>query len=274
MESDSTIFPSSNLNLEPRYFGDELKSLRINNINRVIIGQVNINSIRSKFVDLVKWVWGNTDILMISETKLDASFRTSQFYINGYTSPYRLDRHGKGGGILVYVREDIPSKLISQFLNVEGFFLEINLRKKKWVISCPYNPNNQTIFSHMGSIGKAFDLLSSKYENFLIIGDFNAQASDTSVKHFCDIYSSQDLIKEPTCYKNPNNPKCIDLMLTSRQRSFQNSCVIDTGLFDFHKMTVIVLRSYFIKAEPKIIMYRDYKKFSNNDFRSIINQHK
>ena len=79
----------------------------------------------------MKGVRGNIDILMISETKLDASFPISQFYINGYTSPYRLDRNGKGGGILVYVREDIPSKLISQFPNVEGFFLEINLRKKK-----------------------------------------------------------------------------------------------------------------------------------------------
>ena len=119
-----------------RYFGDELKSLLINNSNRVIIGQININSIKSKFVDLVKGVpvkgvRGNIDILMISETKLDASFPISQFYINGYTSPYRLDRNGKGGGILVHVREDIPSKLISQFPNVEGFFLEINLRKKK-----------------------------------------------------------------------------------------------------------------------------------------------
>ena len=98
----------------------------------------------------------------------------------------------------------------------------------------------------------------------MIIGDFNAQASDTSVKDFCDIYSFQHLIKEPTCCKNPNNPKCRDLMLTNRQRSFQNSCVVDTGLSDFHRMTVTVLRSYFIKVEPKIIMYRDHKSFSNN----------
>ena len=66
-------------------------------------------------------------------------------------------------------------------------------------------------------------------------------------------------------YKNPNNPKSIDLMLTNRQHSFQNSCVIDTELSDFHKMTVTVLRS-----EPKIVMYWDCKNFSNNDCRLII----
>ena len=54
----------------------------------------------------------------------------------------------------------------------------------------------------MESMGKAVDSLSSKYENFLIIGDINAQTRDTSVKDFCDIYSFQHLIKEPTCYKN------------------------------------------------------------------------
>ena len=123
----------------------------------------------------------------------------------------------------------------------------------------------------MERLGKAVDSLSSKYENFLIIGDFNAQASDTSVKDFCDVYSFKYLINEPTCYKSPNNLKCLDLMLINRQHSFQNSCVIDTRLSDFYKMTVTVLRSYFLKAEPKIVLYRDYKQFSNNEFRSIIN---
>ena len=63
----------------------------------------------------------------------------------------------------------------------------------------------------MGSMGKVFDSLSSKYKNFLIIEDFHAQAS-----YFCDIYSFKHLIKEPTCYEYPINPKCIDLMITNK----------------------------------------------------------
>ena len=124
------------------------------------------------------------------------------------------------------------------------------------------------------SIRSKFDnlaSLSSKHENVFIIGNFKAQVSDASVKDFCDIYSFKHLKKKARCYKTPINPKCIDLMLTNRQRNFQNFCVIKTGLCDFHQMTVTVLRSYFLKAEPKIIMYRNYKKISNNEFRSIIN---
>ena len=93
-----------------------------------------------------------------------------------------------------------------------------------------------------------------------------------SMKDFCDIYSLKNLIKEPTCFKNPTNPKCIDLMLTNRHRIFQNSCVIETGLSDFHKMTVTVLRSFIRKAEPKVTFYRDYKNFTNDNFRLFIEE--
>ena len=150
---------------------------------------------------------------------------------------------------------------VFHFPNAENFFLEIHFREKKCVIFCLYNPHNQTIFSYITSMGKAVDSLSLKYVNLLIIGDFNAQASVTFVKDFNDIYSFEYLIKELTCYKSPINPKCIDLMLTNRQHSFQNFGVIGTELSDFHKMTVAVLRPYFVKVELKIIMYRDYKHF-------------
>ena len=71
-------------------------------------------------------------MLMISETIIDASFPIGQFLLNGYSTPFRLDRNAHGGGILLYVREDIPSKLLRQEENlVESFFVKINLRKSE-----------------------------------------------------------------------------------------------------------------------------------------------
>ena len=67
---------------------------------------------------------------MISETKLDSSFPVGQFLIYGFPEPYRLDRNSNGGGILLYIREGIPSKLIDTKMTVEGFFVEVNLREK------------------------------------------------------------------------------------------------------------------------------------------------
>ena len=70
---------------------------------------------------------------MISKTEIDDTFSDSQFLINGFSVPYRLDRTAKGGGILLYIREDIPSKRIKKVTfdkSFEGFFIEINLRSK------------------------------------------------------------------------------------------------------------------------------------------------
>ena len=55
---------------------DTLKKLK--NLHRVIISQININSIRNKIELLSEAVLGNIDMLMVSETKTNMSFPTSQ----------------------------------------------------------------------------------------------------------------------------------------------------------------------------------------------------
>ena len=81
---------------------------------------------------LLDQIKGNVDILVISETKLDESFLENQFKIPGFTPPFRRNRNEFGGGIMVFVREDIHSKVISmETLSIEGMFIEPNLRKKK-----------------------------------------------------------------------------------------------------------------------------------------------
>ena len=81
-------------------------------------------------------------------------------------------------------------------------------------------------------------------------------------------YNLKSLVKQKTCFKNPDNPSCIDLILTNSPRSFQDSCVFETGLSDFHKLTTTVLKQYFPKPKPKIVNYRDYRNFRNDEFRA------
>ena len=111
------------------------------NVNKIIFAHININSIRNKLSQLTNDIHGKIDILMISETKIDNSFPKSEFIIPGFHEPYRQDRNCHGGGILLYIRDDIPSKEITNSRLCspsEGFFVEINLRNKKWVICCSY----------------------------------------------------------------------------------------------------------------------------------------
>ena len=101
---------SSNTNSE--FFDDKLKTLRLSKVDCIIVAQINVNSIRNKFDALMTGIQNKVVILLTSETKLDETFPTRQFSIEGFTSPYRLDRNRFGGGLLAYIREDIPSKLI------------------------------------------------------------------------------------------------------------------------------------------------------------------
>ena len=84
---------------------------------------------------------------------------------------------------------------------------------------------------------------------------------------FCDTLDLTSLIKEPTCYKNPDNPSCIDLHLTNKPLSFQNVCVAETGLSDFHRMILTVTNMTFQKLKSRVMNYRDYKHFNNERFR-------
>ena len=72
------------------------------------------------------------DILIITDTKLDDTFPLSQFHIDGFSTPYILDSNRNGVGIMIYVREDIPSKIVTKHCfpkDIEALFIELNFRK-------------------------------------------------------------------------------------------------------------------------------------------------
>ena len=79
MEDVSSSSPLTNSNGTKNNPQSFLKNIKINNINRLIIGQLNINSLRSKFEQLPAMINGNSDIFIIPETKFDEIFPAAQF---------------------------------------------------------------------------------------------------------------------------------------------------------------------------------------------------
>ena len=72
--------------------------------------------------------------------------------MSGFCKPYRLDRYSNDGGLLLYIRENIPSRLSTEYElpeNVECLFVEINIRKEKWLLCCSYNPHKNNISNHL-----------------------------------------------------------------------------------------------------------------------------
>ena len=84
---------------------------------------------------------------------------------------------------------------------------------------------------------------------------------------FCNTFDLTSLIKDPTCHKNPGKPSCIDPILTNNPHSFQNSCVIEADLSDFHRMILTATKMTFQKLRQLVINYGDYKLFHNENYR-------
>ena len=221
--------------------------MRLSCKNNLIIAHLSINSIRNKFDLLKELVSDSIDILILSETKLDGSFPSSQFHIEGYMPPIRADR---GEGLLIFIKEGVPVKevplLSSTPKEIEAKAIEINLQKIKWQLVGIYRPPSQVEDIFLGEMRRNIEYFCTRSENFLIIGDFNLIKSNDSLHDFMHDFNLKNIVKEPTCFKSVN-PACIDLILTSDSGKFSNIRTIETGLSDFHAMVAMVLRCSFRK---------------------------
>ena len=104
------------------------------------------------------------DILIISESKLDDTFPFSQFVIDSLTEPFRLDRTKNGGGILLYVKNNISATLLTNYTlpeDIEALFVEFVIESFKWLFCCSYNPHKSMITHHLLEIGKGLEFYTS-----------------------------------------------------------------------------------------------------------------
>ena len=81
-------------------------------------------------------------ILILTETKLDETFQMSQFLMDDFSKPYGFNRIRDGGRFVVYIRDTIPNKILEKHScpnNIECLFIELNLRKCKWLLCRTYH---------------------------------------------------------------------------------------------------------------------------------------
>ena len=79
------------------------------------------------------------------------------------------------------------------------------------------------------------------------------------MKVFCETYKFRSLVKEVTCFKNPENQSCIDLILTNKHLRFQRPCAIETN---FHKMLLVVIKMHSLKRNHVSLHTENIKTFT------------
>ena len=114
------------------------------------------------------------------------------------------------------------------------------------------------------------------YDNKVLAGDLNIDLLDPSkdtlnhLSDLLDVFNLKNLIKEPTCFMSDKG-SLIDIILTNKPRSFHKTQGFVTGISDFHKLVVTVLRSYYKKLPPKNILCRNVKRFEKITFLRDLN---
>ena len=89
-----------------------------NNPDRIAAGHAIINPMVNKVESLTETTYGELDLYMTSDARLDSLFSQLPLGIDNYLVPYRLDRNGKRGGIIHYIRAGVLSKTLhSEFKN-------------------------------------------------------------------------------------------------------------------------------------------------------------
>ena len=83
--------------------------------------------------------------------------------------------------------EDTPSTLLNSDMSIESICIETNKSKKNWLLVYTYNPNRNLISNHLKEIGKSLDNYSSKHDNFILLGDFNSEPTESAARDFCQI---------------------------------------------------------------------------------------
>ena len=86
----------------------------------------------------------------------------------------------------MHVQEDIPSKALSKHVlpeDVEIVFIELNLRKQKWLLCGTSSPSQKDEY-YFYHIGKAIDTYHQIYNTFFLNGDFNAENTEPYLSQF------------------------------------------------------------------------------------------
>ena len=213
------------------------------------------------------------DILALCETKLDDSFSIGQFDVLDYNC-VRRDRSSNGGGLMYYIRSDIPHRrrddleqAVDSQLGLELIIMELMVNhKEKWLYVLGYKPPDikKSVFENAFQL--LCDVIMNESSNIVLLGDYNCNLlEENSLVHTCETYDLHNLVTSATCFKCVKGT-LIDVCFVSKPLRFKSTLNLDCWLSDFHNFICITTKLNMPRRSPNVIKYRSYKNFDESKF--------
>ena len=246
-------------------------NLRSHHKDNVIISHLNVNSVYNKITEIKELQrLCHLDVLVLSETKLDDSFKQEPLDIDGY-SCIRQDKRSNSGGLMTYISNDIPySRGNINVCNneIECMSIELNVSDEKIMLLCVYkNPKTDPV------IFKTFfedvcEKTCDTHDNIIVIGDLNFNMQKENIlSSIAPTFNLQNIIATPTCFKS-NEPTLIDVMLVTKRRKILRSFSEKIGISDFHNLIGGILRLHKPAPKIKVVTHRNISKIN---YENVLN---
>ena len=232
------------------------------------LAHVNCQSLLSTFTEFAA-VFSSLKLvcLAITESWMKPSLSDNLVRLDGYRL-YRHDRiNRRGGGVAVYVRDDVSVVILAQseeeHNQSEFIILELSFKSQRILLATVYRTSEATILNFENEITKFLN----HYQHVFICGDFNYDllTNETSVINFRDLFSSFNLSilpLQPTCHTG-NRDSWLDVLATSHpERVLKYGQVPIPGLRSPHDAVFLSYAISVPKYKPKLISYRDLKRIN------------
>ena len=142
---------------------------------------------------------------------------------------------------------------------------------KRSIVSVYRPPLYSNLKNFFDELENTLNKALSKVDHIIVLGDINIDCHNPNDNDYsylntvCETFNLKNLIKDKTCFAGTHGSS-IDVILTNKPRSFQNTLTCETGLSDHHHMITTFLRSHLVRLKPKKIFYRNYKRFDESMF--------
>lgn len=239
--------------------------------NGINICHINAGSLRPKHTILYQMLsTSKVDVVMVSESWLNSDIPSQLVSIPGFTL-HRNDRKNRiGGGVCMYIRENLSTKSVysSSLSDVEFLGIEVKSGSDKCLLVTVYCPPHKFKEEYLKELEDTLTRLSPNYSNILIGGDFNVNYLEKNstthlFQYFCDRMNLSVVNKRwPTCFKSTVNPSLIDMFLTSSMnRVIGNDQVRLTSDF-IHDLLFCSLKFNMSGTNSaKTLKYRSFRHF-------------
>lgn len=242
------------------------------------IAHLNINGLSNKIHDIYYILTSeHIHVLALSETHLDPRTENTELYIRGYRL-YRRDRDSQGGGVALYVQNQIPSYKRDDLslLEIEIIWVEIQLPGKPILVGSCYRPPHVKDQYLEKIRKKIIEKQGNKNIDIVLLGDFNDDLMPPAKFDKCldisDLKLTQ-VMTEPTRVTPrgdlPPAETCIDHIYTNIPRDECNPTSIPTGCSD-HNIVGVTVNRNVPKAQEETITQRLWTRNKKDNIIEVI----